>query len=287
MNATISRIWSKRSVRRFRSNPVAIASISFLAALVVIAVLANVLAPKDPNLQDLMTINSGPSGAHWLGTDLYGRDILSRLIVSTRVSLQASAQAVSIGVLLGMPLGLIAGYRGGFLDTAMSRFADALLSIPGLLLAFAIVGSLGPGLTNAMLAVGIIMSPGFFRVARSASADVRSELYIEASRAAGCTRRRIIARHVLPNAAAPLLVQISIAAGVAIVAEASLSFLGLGVKTPQASWGSMINETFRDPARNSYPILPPALMIGLTVLAVSMLGDAIRDSIGRETRGGK
>jgi peptide/nickel transport system permease protein len=284
MSGTPARLWSKRTVRRFRANRGAVAALVFLLLLIALALVASHVAPDDPDAQNLRERYSSPSTAHWLGTDLYGRDILSRIIVAARISMQAALQAVAIAGGLGVPLGLLAGYLGGRTDALLSRIVDAVLAIPGLLLAFAIVGVLGRGLTNTMIAVGVILSPAFFRVARASASTIRHELYMEASRSVGCTRRRLILRHLLPNAAAPLLVQASFAAGLAIVAEASLSFLGLGVQPPQASWGSMVSETFRDSDRQAFAIFFPAVMISLTIVAFSLLGDGLRDSIGRDTK---
>jgi peptide/nickel transport system permease protein len=284
MSAVLVRVWHKRSVRRFRSNRGAVTALAFLLLVTVMAIAAAHLAPHNPDTQSLRDRYHGPSSAHWLGTDMFGRDILSRIIVAARISMQAAVQAVAIAAGLGAPLGLLAGYVGGKTDAVLSRIVDAVLAIPGLLLAFAIVGVLGRGLTNTMIAVGVILAPAFFRIARASASSIRHEVFMEAARASGCTRRRLLLRHLLPNAAAPLLVQASFAAGVAIVAEASLSFLGLGVQPPQASWGSMISETFRDPERKAFAMFFPGLMICLTIVAFAVVGDGLRDAIGRETK---
>ncbi|MET0448087.1 MAG: ABC transporter permease, partial [Aeromicrobium sp.] len=188
-------------------------------------------------------------------------------------------QALAIAVVVGIPLGVLAGSIGGTIDAVLSRIADALLSMPPLILALAIVGILGPGLTNAMIAVGVILTPSMFRVSRSAATSVSSELYIEGCRAAGCNRRRLLGRHVLPNASSPMLVQVTFAAGIVIIAEASLSFLGLGVQPPDSSWGTMLNDAFRNINQSPWFMFAPAMMIALTILAFSTLGDGLRDAL--------
>ena len=275
--------WS-RAWRRLKRRKGAMAALVVVVLLILLAVLAPWVAPYDPTATSFATVRKPPSWAHWLGTDEVGRDVLSRVIWGARASLSAGLVSVGIALGVGVPLGLLAGYAGGLIDSVLSRIVDAMLSIPGLLLAFAIVGVLGRGLTNTMIAVGVILAPAFFRVARASASTIRQEPYIEAARSAGCTRRRLLVRHLLPNAAAPLLVQASVAAGLAIVAEASLSFLGLGVQPPDASWGSMISEVFRDPNRKLSAMIFPAVMISLTIVAFSVLGDGLRDAIGRETK---
>jgi peptide/nickel transport system permease protein len=257
-------------------------SLGFIVLLMVVALLDDALAPQDPNKQVLLDRLQGPSAAHWLGTDGFGRDVLSRLVVATRVAVVAAVQAVGLALVLGAGLGVVSGYRGAAVDTVLSRIVDSLMALPGLVLALAVVGVLGPGLTNAMIAIGILLSPRFFRIARGATQAVRHETYIDAARAMGCRSTRIMWRHVLPNIASPLLVQTSFAIGIAVLAESGLSFLGLGVQVPQASWGSMLDEAFSDFRETELPLLPPIVMIVATILATSLLGDALRDATGRE-----
>lgn len=273
-----------RATRQLLSNKAAMVSLAFLALLVVIAIFGPLVEPHDPNKQVLLDQLRGPSGDHWLGTDTYGRDVLSRLISATRVTLLAIAQALAIATLLGIPMGLVAGYAGGVLEAVLSRIADAIMALPPLILAIAIVGILGPGLTNAMIALGIVLAPPLFRLARGAAQSVASETYIEACRALGCSPWRILWRHVLPNASSPLLVQITFAAGVVVIAEASLSFLGLGVRVPQASWGAMLRDAFDNIYVAPWFLLAPTAMIALTILAFSAFGDGLRDAL--EGRGG-
>lgn len=274
-----------RVLRRLLRNKGALIAFGFVVLLVLVAIFASVLPLADPNAQVLANRLQGPSGENLLGTDAFGRDTLSRLVAATQVTMIAAAEGLGVAVLLGVPLGLLAGFAGGLTDGVLARITDGFLSLPPLILAMAIVGVAGPGLTNAMIAIGIVFAPRFFRVARSAAQSVAKETYIEAVRADGCPTWRILLRHVLPNASGPLLVQASFAIGFIITAEASLSFLGLGVQLPTASWGSMLRDAFATIRQNFFPIIPPAVMITVTVFAFSILGDGLRDAFGRDTRG--
>lgn len=271
-------------LQRFLANRAGVVALVVLGTIVALAILAGVLAPHPPDEQNLSILKQGPTTAHWLGTDVYGRDILSRLLYASRVSLLAATQAVSIAIVLGIPIGMLTGYLGGWLDAIVSRIADALLSIPSLVLAFAIVGIRGPGLFNAMLAIGVILAPTFYRVSRATASDLRHETFILSSRSLGCSVPRILIRHLIPNASGPLLVQISFAASAAVVAEAALSFLGLGVQTPKASWGSMVAEGFKQIDDPIWPTIPPTVMIMTVVLSLFFLGDALRDATARQAR---
>jgi peptide/nickel transport system permease protein len=275
-----------RTLRRLLRSRAAIASIIFLVLLIAVAALSPVLMPHDPARQDLLDRFQGPSWQHWLGSDSLGRDNLSRLIQGTRVTLWAAFEAIGLAIALGIPVGLLAGYVGGVLDSVLSRIADVFLALPPLILALAIVGISGPGLTNAMIAVGIVLAPRFFRVARAAAGSVRNETYIEATRATGCSTTRILFRHVLPNSSGPLLVQVTFALGLVVIAEASLSFLGLGAAPPTASWGGMVQDAFDNIYSSSFQLIAPSVMITLTILAFSTLGDALRDALGRQSRVG-
>ncbi|HMG44229.1 MAG TPA: ABC transporter permease [Acidimicrobiales bacterium] len=277
----LRRLSQSPKVARFLTNRVAVAATAVLLLLVVVAAIAPMLAPQDPNHQDLANPLRSPSGDHLLGTDALGRDTLSRLIMATRVSMVAAALATGVAILGGVPAGLLAGYLGGWIDAVLGRITDALLTMPPLILAMAIIGVLGPGLTNAMFAVGVVFAPRFFRVARGAGQSVRSETYILACRAMGCSTGRILWRHVMPNTSGPLLVQTSFTAGLAITAEASLSFLGLGLRPPAASWGSMTQQAFTTLTTNSFPIFPPVAMVIVAILAFSVIGDAWRDVLGQ------
>lgn len=274
----------RRFLRRFMRQRAAVVALAYLLLLVLVAVFANVLAPKNPNTTGLTNVFGGPSGEHWLGTDDLGRDVLSRLIVGTRVSLLAALQAVGIGLLLGVIPGLIAGYAGRWADQGIMRFADAIMAFPPLLLAIAFVAVRGQGLGTAMVAVGIVFAPRFARLVRGLVLSIREETFIEASRSIGTPTHRILRRHVLPNVMSPLVVQISLALGFAMLAEAALSFLGLGVRPPEASWGSMLQIAYRNISSSSFLAIPPGIAIMCSVLAFNLLGDGIRDSLGREIR---
>lgn len=275
---------TRRFIRRFRQQPAAMVALVFLMAMVLVAVFATWIAPQNPMDQDLRAVLLPMSGDHFLGTDELGRDVFSRLIFATRISMSAAAQAVIISVALGVVPGTLAGFFGGFIDTVVMRIADTIMSFPPLILAVALVGLLGPNLRNAMIAIGILYAPRFLRLMRSTVMSVREETYIEACRSVGCSNTRLITRHVLPNVLSPLLVQVSLVAGFAMLAEASLSFLGLGVQPPEASWGSMLGRGVRFMDREPILVIVPGVMIALTVLSFNVLGDGLRDSLGRETR---
>jgi peptide/nickel transport system permease protein len=274
----------QRFWRRFKRQRPALVALGFLVFISLVALAAPLLAPRDPNAQVLTRTLESPSWDYWLGTDDVGRDVFSRLIYASRLSLLAALQAVGVGVVLGVPPGLAAGYLGRRADLIIMRITDAIMSFPPLILAIAIVGVLGPNLTNAMIAVGVVFAPRFVRLVRGTVLAVREETFIEASRSIGTPAIRIVRRHILPNVLSPLIVQISLAAGFAMLAEASLSFLGLGAQPPDASWGSMLGRGVRNMTRAPWLIFAPGAMIALTVLAFNVLGDGIRDSIGREVR---
>jgi peptide/nickel transport system permease protein len=269
-----------RVLRRLIRNPAALFGLFFVALVVIMAVFAPWLAPHDPDEQDLLARLQGPSSEHLLGTDEFGRDQLSRLIHGARVSLVASLQAVAIGVAVGVGTGMIAGFLGNRIDAGMSRVVDAMMALPGFLVAVTVIAVLGPSLTNAMIAVGLLLTPVFFRVSRAATQDVKGETYIEASQALGCTTRRTVLHHVLPNMLAPVVVQIAILLGVAITIEASLSFIGLGVQPPTSTWGSMLANANPYMSEAPHLIYIPGLMIALTVLAFSLLGDGLATALG-------
>jgi ABC-type dipeptide/oligopeptide/nickel transport system permease subunit len=258
-----------------------------LGVLVVIcgfALAAPILASHDPDAQNLRNALQGPSSDHWLGTDEVGRDVFTRLLYAARVSLFAAVQAVGVGVVLGVAPGVFAGYVGGRIDAVIMRITDVMLAFPPIILAIAVVGVLGPNLTNAMFSIGLIFAPRFLRLMRSTVMQVREETYVEASRSIGTSTFDILRRRVIPNSISPLIVQLSLAAGTAMIAEATLSFLGLGVQPPQASWGSMIGRAVRHLDRAPFLVIWPGLAIAVTVLALNLVGDGLRDSFGRETR---
>lgn len=276
-----------RFVRGFLGNRLAVAASAFLVVLIATAVLAPVLAPYKPEEIDVINRLSAPSAEHWLGTDSLGRDVFSRLLFAGRVSLYAAALAVGIAVALGLPFGLIAGFLGGRWDWVIGRCADALMTMPTLILAVAIIAALGPGLTNAMVALGFVYSPRLFRIIRGATLAVRTETYIEASISVGTPAHSIVARHILPNILSPFLVQVSILMATAVLAEAGLSFLGLGVVPPTPSWGVMLGQAFQEIRTNPLLIWWPGLTIAFATLAFNLLGDGLRDAMGREIRSGE
>ncbi|MGE0415342.1 MAG: ABC transporter permease [Acetobacteraceae bacterium] len=273
-------------LQRFCRNRTAMISAIVLAVIVLIAIFAPLIAPHDPAKSSLRAILKPPSATYWLGSDDLGRDVASRLIFASRLSLLACLQAVVIALVIGMPLGLIAGYVGGWIDTVISRCNDALMSFPALILAVVIVGLLGPSLTNAMTAIGLVYAPRIMRVVRGSTLSVREEVYVRAARATGCSDARIIIHHVLPNVTGPLVVQATVLMGQALLSEAGLSFLGLGTQPPQASWGAMLGTAFPYMAQSPVPTIAAGAIISITVLCFNLIGDGIRDSVGRMRRAG-
>jgi len=253
-----------------------------LVGLVGLCVLLSfVWLPANPDAQSLLERLKPPSSAHPLGTDSYGRDLLARVLVGSRSALAVGLIAVSLGLVLGVPLGMAAGYFGGVLDRVLTLLLDALYSFPTLLLVLLLVTAWGAGLLPAMLAVGISTVPVFARLARAGTLSVKSEVYLEAARALGAGNPRILSRHVLPNIAGPLLVQTSFTLGAAILIEGALSYLGLGIQPPQASWGNMLREAQSFLTLSPYPTLFPGFAIVLSVLGFNLLGDGLRDRLGR------
>jgi ABC-type dipeptide/oligopeptide/nickel transport system permease subunit len=271
-------------LRRFVRDRMAVAAVCWIALVVAAGVLAPWIAPYDPDQVGLLNRLQPPSAEHWLGTDELGRDVFSRLLYAGRVSMLAALFTVLVSVCIGLPTGVIAAYAGGAWDYTLGRINDAVMSVPPLILALGIVTALGPGLYTAMFGVGIVYSPRIFRIARGSVLTVKEETYIEASVAIGGSPSRVLWRHAFPNALSPILVQISLMGGFALLAEASLSFLGVGVQSPQASWGLMLGRAFRELNRNPEMILYPGIVIALTALSFNLIGDAIRDSIGAQRR---
>lgn len=268
-----------RVLTKFLSNPTAMAGAVIVALFVLLAVLAPLIAPFDPSKTNFLMLRKPPSAAYWLGTDEIGRDILSRLIHGGIASLYAGVVSVFIALAVGIPIGMIAGWFGGWVDAAISRATDALLAVPFLILAIALAAALGPSLTNAMIAIGLSQVPIFVRLTRGQVLTVKTEDYVEGARAAGVTNFRILLRHVTPNITAPLLVQATLTVASAIIAEASLSFLGLGQQPPAPSWGSMLNtaKNYMDSA--PWMSISPGLAICLVVLGFNLLGDGLRDAL--------
>lgn len=254
----------------------AVLSIAFLSLLVIVAIFAPALAPYSPVDQDVTQLLLPPSAAHWLGTDDLGRDVLSRLIWGAPNSLYASFLAVGVGVALGVPVGLVIGFLGGWIDEVVSRFIDALLSFPPIVLAIAVTGALGIGLTNAMLSVGFVFAPVLARLVRAQTLVVKSALYVDAARGFGASTSHIIIRHIVPNAIQPVIVQVTLMLAIALLAEASLSFLSLGVQPPAASWGGMLARAYNYIEIAPEQMYAPGLAILFTALAFNALGESMR-----------
>jgi len=277
----VGRAVRSRLVSRFVRDKTAMTALVFLVALTVIAIFAPEVAPDSPT-KNFPVLNAGPSAAHWLGTDDIGRDLLSRVIFGARISLEAAFVIVLLALIVALPLGLIAGYFSGPTDSVVMRVMDAMFAFPPLLLAITVAALLGKSLHNVIIAVAATFVPGMVRVVRGQVLSVREETYIEASRSAGAGPARMLVRHVLPNVASPLIVQSALAFGYAILAEAGLSFLGLGVQPPSASWGVMLQEAYQFVLSNPWGTIVPGLAIALTVLAFNLVGDGMRDALGRE-----
>jgi peptide/nickel transport system permease protein len=274
----------QRAWRRLQRRRAAVVALVVVLLFVGLALFAPWVAPQDPIATSWSDIRKAPSAAHWFGTDEIGRDVLSRVIWGTRASLLAGVVSVSISLLLGVPIGLAAGFIGGFTDGLISRITDAFLACPFLILAIALAAFLGPSLTNAMIAIGVSATPVFVRLTRAQVLNVKVEDYIEAARAVGNPPWRVAWRHVMPNVLAPLIVQATLAVAAAVIAEASLSFLGLGQQPPAPSWGSMLN-TAKDYVDNApWMAIWPGLSIFLLVLSFNLVGDGLRDAFDPRQR---
>jgi peptide/nickel transport system permease protein len=264
--------------RRLVHNRLALAGGLMLAAVVFAAVFAQLLSPFDPLEMNPSHLLEPPSGSHWLGTDEFGRDILSRVIWGARISLYVGGIAVTIAVVAGVSLGLVSGYYGGLLDDVIARVLDVVFAFPSILLALGIVGALGPGLTNTMIAIGIIYTPVYARLTRGTTLSIRQREFVAAATVSGANDLRILRSHILPNVTAPLIIQTSLSLSLAILAEASLSFLGLGTQPPDPSWGTMVNTGQRLVELSPWPVVFPGLAIIVAVLGFNLLGDGIRDA---------
>jgi peptide/nickel transport system permease protein len=270
---------ARLALRRFLHRPVAVAGLAVIVVFIGVAVLAPLIAPYDPIATSWTTIRKAPSALHWMGTDENGRDVLSRVIFGARASLLAGVVSVLIAAGIGVPAGLLAGFAGGWTDALLSRLVDAMLACPFLILAIALAAFLGPDLTNAMIAIGVSTAPRFMRVARAATLDAKSNEYVEAARAIGNPAWRVAVRHVLPNIVPPILVQGTLSIAQAIIAEASLSFLGLGQQPPDPSWGSMLNSAQRFLTQAPWLAVFPGVAIFLCVLSFNLVGDGLRDAL--------
>jgi peptide/nickel transport system permease protein len=275
---------ARRALRRLKRRKGAIFGLAVIAVFVALALFASLISPFDPAAQSWSAVRKAPSALHWFGTDDVGRDILARIIYGARASLLAGVISVGIALSIGVPLGLIAGYLGGWIDVLLSRMTDAMLAVPFLILAIALAAFLGPSLGNAMIAIGVTTTPIFVRLTRGQVMTVKVEDYIEAARAIGNPRWRIALFHILPNILPALLVQATLSIAAAIIAEAALSFLGLGQQPPAPSWGSMLNSAQRFLTNAPWMAVWPGLAIFLTVLSFNLLGDGLRDALDPKER---
>ncbi|OWJ67410.1 ABC transporter permease [Inquilinus limosus] len=263
--------------------PATIFAALVIAIFVVVAVLAPWIAPYNPLAQSILKINQGPSWTHWLGTDQFGRDVLSRMIYGSRNSLIFGLLSPALAAIVGTTLGVVAGYFGGAVDRVISRLVDLLLAFPELLLAIIIAAALGGGFWNVVAVLTVAFVPGFARVARAQTLAVKQEPYIEAAVAVGVSTPVIIFRHIVPNIAAPIVVLVTLWVASAIRLEASLSFLGLGTQPPNPSWGNIIRDGLNNLFGSPWPIIGAGFAITCVVLAFNLFGDAVRDALDPET----
>ncbi|MBT2759785.1 ABC transporter permease subunit [Paenibacillus sp. ISL-20] len=274
----------KAFTSKFMKQKLAVISSGFILILLVLAVIGPQIVPYPPNEPNYDAMMQGPSAAHWAGTDEYGRDILSRLIDGTRLTMAVSLSAVFISAVLGTILGLISGYYGGWIDRLIMRGSDVMFSFPDLLLAIGIVAILGPGLSNVVIAVAVFGTPSFARIIRSVTLSAKESLYVEAARSMGAKHNRIIWKHIFPETVPSIIVNVSMRIGGAILAASSLSFLGLGAKPTEPDWGAMLSM-----GRDYLSIAPhivyyPGLLIFLTVLAFNLIGDGLNDALDPKTK---
>jgi peptide/nickel transport system permease protein len=275
---------TRRALRRLLKRKGAVVGLVVLTIFLLLAIFAPLIAPFDPIATSWSLVRKAPSAQHWFGTDELGRDVMARVIYGTRASLLAGVISVSIALSVGVPLGLLSGYRGGFIDALISRITDAMLACPFLILAIALAAFLGPSLGNAMIAIGVTATPIFIRLTRGQVMSVKVEDYVEAARAMGNPRWRIALFHILPNIMPALLVQATLSVAAAIIAEAALSFLGLGQQPPSPSWGSMLNAAQRFLTNAPWMAIWPGLAIFLVVLSLNLVGDGLRDALDPRER---
>jgi len=275
---------ARRALRRLVRRKGAVIGLVAIATFILLALFAPFVAPYDPIATSWGLVRKPPSALHWFGTDDLGRDILARVIYGARASLMAGAISVGIALTIGVPLGLLSGYRGGFVDALISRITDAMLACPFLILAIALAAFLGPSLSNAMIAIGISATPIFIRLTRGQVLSVKVEDYVEAARAVGNPSWRIALVHILPNILPALMVQATLSIAAAIIAEAALSFLGLGQQPPLPSWGSMLNAAQRFLTNAPWMAIWPGLAIFVVVLSLNLVGDGLRDALDPRQR---
>jgi peptide/nickel transport system permease protein len=275
---------ARRALRRLIKRKGAVIGLAVLSLFIALAVFAPLISPYDAIATSWSLVRKPPSALHWFGTDELGRDILARVIYGARASLLAGLISVTLAMSIGVPLGLLAGYRGGLVDALISRMTDAMLACPFLILAIALAAFLGPSLGNAMIAIGVSATPVFIRLTRAQVMGVKVEDYVEAARSIGNPPWRIALVHILPNILPALLVQATLSIAAAIIAEAALSFLGLGQQPPAPSWGSMLNAAQRFLTNAPWMAIWPGLAIFLVVLSLNLVGDGLRDALDPRER---
>jgi peptide/nickel transport system permease protein len=274
----------RRTLSTVLANKLAVVGLITLGVLVIVAIFGEAIAPYGINDLDIPNRLSPPSADHWFGTDELGRDVFSRVVVAARVSLQVGFIAVGIALVAGVTIGLVAGFYGGAADSFLMRLMDILFSFPAILLAIAILAALGPGITNAMIAIGIVYTPIFARITRGSVLTVKESVFVTASRSIGSSDGRIILKHILPNVVAPIIVQTSLSLAFAILSEAALSFLGLGVQPPDPAWGRMLADG-RGFIQDAWWMgVFPGLAILVTVMSFNFVGDALRDALDPRQR---
>lgn len=266
-------------MRRLVSDSSAIAGVFFLGLPILLAIIAPLITHRGPDTINLNVLNQNPTGNYWFGTDYLGRDLWSRVVYGGRISLPAGLGVVGIAFGAGVPLGLIAGFVGGIVDDLIMRMVDILLAFPGILLAIGVVAILGPGLTSAVIAVGIAIIPGFARLAHGSTLRTREQEYVEAARAQGAGGTHLVLRHILPNIVDPLIVLATLSLGSAILATAALSFLGLGTQLPTSDWGTLLSQGYEHMFQSWSEVTFPGIAIIISVLGVNLLGDALSDAI--------
>lgn len=272
---------SSQAWRRFRRHRLALAGLVVMLALIVAAVLAPVVAPQPPNFGNLREVRDAPSQAHLLGTDMTGRDVLSRIIYGGRISLSVGVLAVGIYIAIGTVLGAMAGFFRGIVDSVIMRLTDTFMSLPTLLIIIVFVSVVGPSLSSVIAVIGLLGWPGTCRLVRGQVLTIREQEFVTAAKVVGCSDARLILRHVLPNVVSLLIVMATFGMATAILLEASLSFLGLGVRPPTASWGGMLHDAQSPVVLSDLPWLwmAPGFMIAITVLAINFMGDGLRDAL--------
>jgi peptide/nickel transport system permease protein len=282
--ATLPGLTTRRSLVRLRVHHLLRRKLAVIgAAIILLEVVAAIFGPLlvryDPMAPNFAAILQPPSADHWLGTDDLGRDILSRLLTGTRYSLLISVTAVTIAMIAGVCLGIMSGYVGGSIDEVLMRILDSFMALPSLVLALAIAAALGPGLANAMLAIAVAAVPTYARLVRGQTLSIKENEYILAARATGVGSGRVVGRHILPNTLGPVIVQVSLGLGFAIITESSLSFIGLGIQPPIPTWGWMVQVGFQFLETAPWYVLAPASAIFLAVLGFNLLGDGLRDAL--------